>query len=77
MKSKEFKCDCGKKCVVLQINNYGDFYEFVLFKNEKERKDGFHAILLSKKQIKNIRGFLDEGRVESEVCKKPSKAIKR
>ena len=59
VKSKEFKCDCGKKCVVLQINNYDNlFYEFVLFKNEKERKDGFHAIILSMKQIDEIRRLL-------------------
>ena len=55
MKSKEFKCDCGRKCVVLQINNYGPFYEFVLFKNKKD----FNAILLNKKQIKDIRKFLN------------------
>ena len=74
MKSKEFKCDCGKKCAVLQINNYGSFYEFVLFKNEEERKDGFHAILLSKKQIKQIGGFLNGKTDYKNVVKRDTRA---
>jgi hypothetical protein len=60
MRKKEFKCDCGKKCVTLSIIDYGSFYEFVLWLNEREKKDGFHAILLSQKQIKQIRKFLEE-----------------